>query len=192
VFGREYIRVAGSPLPIVADGVVATVGVADGRMVPVLIVDTEGRPDVDHMVKAHKHLPPGDVQTQWGRPTHLKDHVALFLRFQRPVPTDVSLVFNIIEQGILVDLMLTAGAFYLQPGRAGDRLSATMEAPRIIVEVVTEFKNKWDDLFPKTVRSHFRQLGLNRHDAKAAATQAVALMREMTAHRLTRHRTSSS
>ncbi len=70
---REAVRVRhpaeAEPVPIVADAGIATVAVGDGRMIPLLILDTSRRPDIEDMVKAHHALEgQGDVKAQWGRP----------------------------------------------------------------------------------------------------------------------------
>jgi hypothetical protein len=51
-------------LPIVADAALAG-PVADGVLVPVLIVDTSNRSDVAELIRVHKFLPSGDVMTNW-------------------------------------------------------------------------------------------------------------------------------
>lgn len=50
-------------VPIVADGAIAS-QVADGRMTPLVIIDTTDRPDVEELVRLHNHLSPGDVAYQ--------------------------------------------------------------------------------------------------------------------------------
>lgn len=47
------------PVPIIADGSIATVHFGDGRNIPVLIVDTAKRPDIVDLVKAQEEQPPG-------------------------------------------------------------------------------------------------------------------------------------
>lgn len=182
---KTYLSVDEDPLPIVADGMIASIGIGDGRMIPVLIVDTRDRPDIDHMVRAHQHLPVGDVETVWGSPTRLKGHVAVFLRFRRPVKCTAAILFDIIKQGILIDVALMAGAFYLQPGRSGDRVSDDIHAPRVLVEVAKgDFNRAWPNLFRLTLVKYFREHGLRRREAAAAAIQAIHQMREITAVRL--------
>ncbi len=47
-------------VPIVGDAAMAG-PVADGRLIPVLIVDTSKRPEVAELIRVHAHLPPGDA-----------------------------------------------------------------------------------------------------------------------------------
>src|SRR6478735_1040359 len=54
------------PIPIVSDAAMGTVGIAEGRIIPVLIVDTTLRPDIDDLVRAHEHLGPGDARSAFG------------------------------------------------------------------------------------------------------------------------------
>ena len=62
------------PARIINDAAVATVGVGDGRLIPLVIIDSAERPDIEELVRVHKYLPPGDVKVQWG---HLKSAPSL-------------------------------------------------------------------------------------------------------------------
>jgi hypothetical protein len=52
-FKHPYEKV---PVRIVSDAAIATGGVGEGRLVPVLIVDGEQRPDITEMIRIHKEL----------------------------------------------------------------------------------------------------------------------------------------
>ena len=167
-------QVSGEPVPIVADGVIATVVLGEGRIIPLLILDTSKRPDIEDMVKAHKILPPGDVKIQWGRIRKLENTVSLILQFQRPSEILIILDFNVTNQGILVEQILKAKSLYLQPGRTGDRLSTTMDKPKIIVEVPDSgFQKEWKKIWLKELTKMFRTKGLRRVEAKLAAETAI-------------------
>lgn len=168
-----------SPVPIVADAAIASRAVGEGRLIPLVIVDTSSRPDIDDLVKAHAHLPPGDVETQWGQPPGKKDRIWLVVSFQRPSRCLVILEFDIVGQGILVDQTLRAQALYIQPGRLGDRLRTTMGNPRIIVEVPRSgFDVEWDRTFRRGIAKDLRKRGLGREQAAKASGEAIGLMRK--------------
>ena len=44
------------PVPIVADGMIATAVMGEGRNIPLLILNTSCRPDIETMVQAHRTL----------------------------------------------------------------------------------------------------------------------------------------
>ena len=168
------------PVPIVGDAAIGAGRLADGRMVPLLIVDTSSRPELDELIRVHEHLPPGDVDSTWAPVDGSDRRVALILSFKSPVKTVALLEFDIVEQGILVDQIAAAKLFYLQAGRAGDRFVTSMNAPRIFVEVAaTGFREHWDKHFHKQLAKHFRGEGLGRHQAKEAAKQAIKEMRRV-------------
>ena len=167
-------------VPIVGDAAIATQTLGEGRFIPVLIIDTSDRPDIDDLVKVLKRPRPGDVTSQWGRRHWHRKTVALILTFERPSQVLVILEFDVTEQGILVDSILTAKALFLQPGRKGDRLSATFDSPRILVEVPARgWKAEWDKLWSKALAKKLKEMGLKRQDAKKGASAAISLMREM-------------
>jgi hypothetical protein len=65
-----------------------------------------------------------------------KDTVSLLLDFTNPVEVSARLDFEIVRQGVLVEQILYTKSLYLQAGKAGDRISMTWAAPRIIIEVL--------------------------------------------------------
>jgi len=69
------------PVPIVSDASVAMQGTADGRIIPVLIIDTSLRPDIEDMIQAHKHIGAGDVKSAWSVPSRFNiNRISLVLR----------------------------------------------------------------------------------------------------------------
>ena len=44
------------PVPIVADGAIMSKGVADGKLVPLLIIDTTERPDIEEVASYSEHV----------------------------------------------------------------------------------------------------------------------------------------
>lgn len=167
-------------VPIVGDAAIAG-PVADGRLVPVLILDTTARPEVAEMIRVHEHLPPGDVTSQWASILEDDDRVALLLEFQRPVAVDVTLVFSIERQALLVESVLNAGALYLQAGAPGDRLKDKLSVPRVLIEVPeTGFKPHWDKLLRKRMtKVTANRLGISRRKARPGAEKLIAEIRSV-------------
>ncbi len=169
------------PVPIVRDGIVATVAESYGRNIPVLILDTSSRPDIETMVRAHGELGPGDAVSGWSfKPRHGFSFSAptLILRFTKPSQCLVVVQFDLEKQGILVDQILWAEGVYLQPGRPGDRLASTIDNPRILVEVPANvaFAKRFRSGYRKALFRKFRNRGLSRIDSKHAA---MMLMKEL-------------
>ncbi len=176
------------PVPIVGDGAIATVTLGEGRMIPVLIIDTSERPDVEDLIKAQEQQPQGDVQSQWGRLSRSKSHVSLVLVFQRPSNVLLILEFDAVRQGILIESILTSKALYIQPGRMGDRLSSTLDNSRILVEVPERgFWQEWRNIWHRKLEKYFRKEGLKRSDAREAARTAISQVREICEFRVRWH-----
>ena len=54
------------PVRIVSDAAVSMRGAFGGRLVPLVILDTSDRPDIDELIRVHHaSLKPGDVKIQW-------------------------------------------------------------------------------------------------------------------------------
>jgi len=170
--------------PIVGDAALAEGTIGEGRLIPLVIVDALARPDLAEFVRVHSMSGPGDVKIRWAQLKGNSDRIVLFLRFTKPAEVNAALEFEIVRQGILVDQILTAKCLYIQPGKAGDRLSETWDAHRLLVEIPdTGFRPTWEVLFEREVVGDFRRRGLSRPQAKVATKQAIAKMREFSSVR---------
>jgi hypothetical protein len=168
-------EVSQEPVPIIADGSIATVHFGDGRNIPVLIIDTAKRPDIVDLVKAQEEQPPGDVKSTWGRLSKSKNLILLILVFERPSQTTVVLKFDIVKQGILVESILTAQSLYLLPGSPGDRLKNIYNNSKIIAEIPDKgFRKVWNKLFQNELDAYFRKKGLNRNASREAVKNAIS------------------
>lgn len=170
---------------IVADAAIATVLLGEGRLIPLLIIDTSDRPDIEELVRVHEHVKTGDVEGQWAEVKGRKGKIYLILEFHRPTVLKIVLEFDIETQGGLVDLALTAGGLYVQPGREGDRFMTTPDHPRILVQVSeTGFRSHWEHLFLKHLVGRFRRNGLSRPQAKRAARKFLTECRKLLSFRI--------
>lgn len=175
-------------VPIAGDAAIATPGTVDGKLVPLLILDTRERPDIAEAIKNQASFPEGDVTTAWGKVLGGNSDVALFLRFLRPTEVSAVIEFAIPERGILVEHILMAKAVYLQAGKPGDRLVHDTERQKMIVEVPdTGFRPQWDKIYAKSVTKRFRTEGLSRTEAKSATKRYVEEIRGIARFRVPRH-----
>lgn len=168
------------PLRIIADAVIAIRGLGGGRLIPLVILDTADRPDVEEFIRVHQTATkPGDVKVQWGQIEGHDKTVAFFLTFIRPSEVFMALEFDIVKQGILVDQVLVGKGLYLQAGREGDRFAKDPDRPKVLLEVGDlGFEKLWDKIFHRHVEKHFREHGLSRTEARNATRSAISQMRE--------------
>jgi hypothetical protein len=175
-------------VPIVSDAAIATVPVGDGRMIPLVIIDTSGRPDIDDLVLAHKHMDgQGDVRTRWGRPNAFfdTDVVSLILMFDKPSHCVIVLTFELGRYGGFVDQIVLSQGLYIQPGRPGDRLRTTFYNARILAEVPSrEFQSEWDKMLRKATRKRFQRDGMSRAEAKLATESMIREWRDLWSKRI--------
>jgi len=179
-------RAEKEPVPIVSDAAVATRGTADGRIIPVLIIDTSFRPDIEDMIQAHKHIGAGDARSAWSTTSRFNvDKISLILMMLKPSQCVIMLEFNIVRQGGVVDQIIHAQGVYIQPGKEGDRLSTTFNHDRILVEVPSRhFRDEWDKILHKAWSKDFKRKGLSRSDSKNAATSFIKEWREFGSKRM--------
>lgn len=167
-------------VPIAGDAAVATVSVGHGRLIPLVILDTTGRPDLAEVINNQAHFPAGDVVVQWGGLENRPDHVSLFLEFQRPTERSAIIEFGIMKHGILVEHILLSSALYIQAGKMGDRLAHDINVPKMIIEVPdTGFRAHWDKLYRDAVIKYARGEGFNRATSKEIARSYIDKIRSL-------------
>lgn len=169
-------------LRIVADGAIAHPGIGEGKLIPLIILDTSSRADVEEYIRVHQYVAAGDVTCQWGQVIGHDNTVALILSVLRPATLVMIVEFDLQKHhGFLVEQVLSARALYIQAGREGDRLKNNLNLPKVILEVPdSEFGRKfWDAIHLEYTARKMRERGLSRADAKRAAKKVVEEMREL-------------
>lgn len=168
------------PVQIVGDAAIATKGTGHGRLIPLIILDTSNRPDLEQVIDAQQHVASGEVVVQWGALPKRKDHFALFLKFERPIERMAIIEFDISTQGVIVEQTFQAGAIYIQSGRPGDRLKHDLHRPKVLVEVVpTGAQEDWDKLHLKSIIKKMRRTGLRRGEARVRAAEYLKALKEI-------------
>jgi hypothetical protein len=173
------------PVPIVGDAAIATVGIGYGRLISLIIVDTATRPDLAEMISVQAHFESGDAIVQWAVLPNRTEHIALFLRFERPVECAALLEFEIVKQGILVEHILQSNALYLQAGKPGDRLVHDLNRPKMLIEVPdTGIRSEWNEIYFNSIVKFVRKDGLRKREAKQIAQSFIQQTRELAKFRM--------
>jgi hypothetical protein len=183
------------PVPIVADGAIMTEGVADGKLLPLIILDTSARPDIEDLVLAHQDPNvSGDVTTSWLKQSWRdRSELRLLLEFVQPVACVGVVAFNLSRYAGFVDQIVQNEGLYIQLGRPGDRLKNTLTAPRMVVEIdCDDFRRFWEPIFLREAAKKLRPGGMRERDVKAAAPQFVQEWRAFTAKQMAEYRAGAA
>lgn len=170
-----------TPTPIVGDGGLANAQITDGLLLPVLILDTRQRPDIDEFIRLHDGATKGDVTCRWAQ-IRLSPHVfSLVLDFDRPARIVVVLDFDLRkDHAVLVEQILASRALILQAGRPGDRLKHDLNRPKVIVGIPElGVADHWSRLLLNYVRVRSRRRGLRGEEAKRAVDAYISRLREL-------------
>lgn len=153
------------PLLIVGDAAIAAESVVQGRLVPLLIIDTNKRPEISELIRIHENQLPGSASTQWASRMD-NGNVLLCFVFSEPMALEFKIEFELPGQAILVQQTMISKCLYVQTGVRGDRLANTLDHPRILVEVPdTGFEKVWPKMYSDLLAKDFQQRGLIKRDA---------------------------
>jgi len=142
---------------------------------PVVMVDTSDRPDIDELIRVHRFTPPGDCSSRWATALDGGESVFLILKFARPLEADLTIEFNLERHSGLVDNILRARGLYLLHGLDDDTFTTTTENQRILVELPpTGFERTWEGVFRRHVAKIARREGASSSQARRAAADFIA------------------
>jgi len=172
-------------LNIVGDGAIANSKTADGRLIPVIILDTREKKDLEYLVKMHEQIDTGDVNSVWSVSRFNHEKVYLVLFFKRPMEFKVAISLQTLKHSPIIEGIRTSKAVYIQPGAPGDRVKHDINAPKILVEIPSKTTfEKWDNIFEKAVIKKFKKDGLRGSNLKAASREHILLMEDIWGRRL--------
>lgn len=167
-------------VPIVADGAIAERNNLEGRLVPVLLLDTTNRPDLVEAIRIHEDSVSGDMTLRWGQVPSRPDVVVLRIELTYPTKLYFILAFEIVAQGILIESMLHVGCAYIQSAKPGERLKDNLDSPRLIIEIPdTGFRKKWNYLHEKCVYEKFRREKMSKTTSRCQARLYLDEMRKL-------------
>ncbi|MBP2214683.1 hypothetical protein JOJ87_005095 [Rhodococcus ruber] len=195
-------------LDIVADGSLAQPRFASGFQVPILVLDTSLRPDVNDVFDAHlyAHLnggDDGDIETAWiGDPD---SWVGLDVRFKRPIKTRAVIKFPLPKYALLVHLALKSRAISIHAGKPGAKFSDYYNPSDDNSQQVTSMSGSitltlphggFEKIWGKTYRSHLieyfkRSYKCSLEDARQYADEALSGIEDFTNTRVPRNPSKS-
>ncbi len=168
-------------LPIVGNGAIASGDTAEGRNIPVLILDCVSHKNIINLIQLHQDSMPGDVLCTWGIN---KKYAFLILQFERPVSVKFGIKFDLETQGSLADGIVQSCGVYIQTGKRGDSIVNNLDSAKLLVEVPPRTKiPSWDEKLTGAISKRLRKEGLSRKEARLASKQFLERMREIWGYR---------
>ncbi len=160
-------------------GGAASLRVAEGRTIPLLILDTAGRSDIDDHIVLHADSGLGTIRSRWCAIKDITD-VALILESLSPTSMALLIAFDLEEHSSIIDQILLAEGLALRAGRPGDVISRTMDRPTMTVEIPRgEFYEVWQRMYPNLIAKRLRREGFKPIEAKDRASMHITKLREM-------------
>ncbi|NNU78589.1 hypothetical protein [Clostridium estertheticum] len=156
-------------IDIVSSATLSNIDIADGKTIPLVILNTEAYDSIRKSINMHKGIITGHVDTIWGKSRNEK-YFSLNIDIIDPSPISFTILFDLSKQAGLIDLIIYSQLLYIQPGIPGDRFKSTMNENRLLLEVPsTHFKEEWMKVFNKYNKKLFIKMGYS----KTAANQAT-------------------
>ncbi len=172
-------------LPVIRDGAIGSQQIGDGRIIPVLILDSTSCKDFETLVEIQEETGPGDVVVVWGYNPVNTRNVRLKIRFLKPMELEIIIPFDLKYQGPLVDTIINSRAVYLQSNKYGDSVVEGLQKPKIVIEVKPITKlNNWDKILIDNITKRFRDNGQSKKNAKKLAIDFIEKTRELFSNRM--------
>ena len=153
----------------------SVIGVANGRTVPVVIIQPDEEKIIDAAINAHSGISGGTCESQWGC-TYDRNTILLHLEFTTPVAVKIIIPLDIIGNGATIDQIIHTQCMYLMTGEPGTKLSQNLRKERILLEVPSrDFVNEWRKLYKK---KYCKYLQKTHHISSKAAEEVFDKLQE--------------
>ena len=144
-------------LLVAASSAITSIGVANGRNIPVVFVPSDANKKIDDIISFHENVKDGNCITTWGLTTN-KEYAVLYLDFQDPIKQRVILFFDIIKFGIVVEQIMHSQCMFLTIGDENSKLSLCMNQKKLLVDVFCDdFKDVWSIVFKDKYAKYLRK-----------------------------------
>lgn len=169
-----------SVVPIIGDGAIATIDIAGGRTIPVLVLDCENHKELLNCIYLHENSNPGDVLCSWRTQAFNSRYVFLFLKFSKPSEIEIVLKFDLDTQIAIADGIVQSNGVYLQPSESGLRVSEGLDKQKILVEVSPKTKlDNWDSILLGRIIKKMKREGMSKMLATKVANDYLDRTREI-------------
>lgn len=182
---RKTLKIDGNCFSIVADGAMSNHHTADGRLIPIVILDCSDDTTLSDLISFHSASELGDANSTWGIKRFSKNIVFLIIDFVNPVGLHIAIKFNVNQHHSIIDGIIHSRAVYIQPGKIGDRVSHDINADKLLIEIPkkTTF-DSWDKILYSLILKKFKKEGVSRKNIKSAVTGYISTSRDAWGKRL--------
>ncbi len=141
---------------VVNTALITKADVADGKQIPLVIIDTSNNDNIKNTIKSHVESESGEMVITWGM-TKDKEYVILALDSLQPIVARVCIVFDLKNHFATIDKVLKTNLLYIQCGKVGDRVLTEEEPVRILVEIPnTGFEKYWSNIKENTQKKDLK------------------------------------
>ncbi len=153
-------------LTIVSNALVMQKNFADGRPIPLIIIDTTEYTEVRRAIELHAGTNEGEVNFTWGRTKDSK-YITLVVEAISPVEIKYMIVFEANMHCSVLDVILKTRLLYIQAGEVGDKISRKLDSPRILFELpITDFESEIKQILEKEKVKSFKRMNVKKRDLK--------------------------
>jgi hypothetical protein len=172
-------RVNLTTFSIVEDGLMSSESLAEGRFIPVIVIDVQGNKEIEELIKLHNNIVSGDVTMTWAKDFYSRKKIIFRLAFHKPMEVVFGIEFKLDSDYSIIDGMIESKGLALQTGKKGEKVSSKLEDPKILIEVPEMgFKEKWNEMLLSTVRKNIRKKGASKRESLVLAKNHIVEMRK--------------
>ena len=166
---------------IIKSGKMSIPGIADGKLIPLIIIDEDKSQKLKQLIKIHYDLPPGDIETIWGTPLTIFTPKTLRLTFNFSKHMDLSfcLIFEVKERYSLIDEIFQAQAIYLNTSNKNTDSVKSVQGGILVEVPATNAKPKWEKLLFETVKDIYKKEKISKKELNKITKEHISTMRQM-------------
>lgn len=168
---RPYLKTLSRPVyQVIEDGLVSNAGLAEGRFIPVVILNAPENSELHDLIRIHQGLT-GDAESTWSQPLTLLSPKTyhLEIHFTKPMDCRFAIEFDIKSQFVIIDGIMQSNGVWIQTGSPGDKVSQDL-VNKVLVEIPN---NGMEDRWEKRLHSEMRGTVIRKGKTKSEVNKIV-------------------
>lgn len=170
------------------NGLVSVSKMADGRLIPAVVLNSKNGEELKDFLRAHvSSIAQGDVTTQWATPLSQffkPKYWILSVNFSKPREFSFYIEFSLEKNFALIDAIFQSRGLYVLHGYPGDKISKRTSQDMVLMEIPDlNQDSKWSQTLREVLKDKYKKQKIPKRELNQEVERQIRKMREILHYR---------
>jgi hypothetical protein len=169
---------------VVEDGAMSNAGLAEGRFIPVVVLNAPEGSELHDLIRIHQGLT-GDADSTWSQPLTLFSPKTyhLEIHFTKPMDCIFAIEFDIKTQFVIIDGIMQSNGVWIQTGKPGDKVSQDL-VNKVLIEIPNNgMEIRWEKRLHSEVKDTVTRKGKSKREINKIVAEKIKTFRTISNYR---------